>query len=808
MDRELSIGVNGMTCASCVARVEKVISKIDGVKSASVNLANEMATVTFNGKDVPDQVIEVLERAGYPARSEHVSLAIQNMTCASCVGRVEKILTKQPGVTSASVNLATEQAEVMTVSSDVTPLLNALDAAGYPAKLAIDERTLNSERRAAETKEIKGQLQTAALLTLPVFIVEMGGHLVPPLREIFVSFFGQLMLWRIEFLLATLVLVGPGRMFYRRGIPSLLKGAPDMNSLVAMGAGASWFYSSIVTFAPAVVPDEARAVYFEASMVIITLILLGRFFEARAKGRTSAAIESLISLTPTTAQLVVEDREQLVPLESLKVDDVVRIHPGERVPVDGIVVDGGTHVDESMLTGEPVPVQKEIGDEVVGGSINKDGTICIEITATGEKTVLARIVQMVERAQSAKLPIQAMVDRVTNVFVPIVILLALLTAIGWMLWGPGLSYAVVASVSVLIIACPCAMGLATPTSIMVGSGRAAELGVLFRKGDALQRLHEVKVVAFDKTGTLTEGRPEVVTVYAQNRREALHLAAVVEAPSEHPMAHAILREAAALGVPMTGVVDFKNNPGLGVEGIVEGSRVLVGSDRFMIKRGVSIANYEARAASIAQEGQTPFFVAVDGLMTALIGVEDPIKSGARTAISQLHERGLRVAMITGDNSATADSIARRLGIDSVVAEVLPEGKVEAVQRLQEFGPVAFFGDGINDAPALVQADVGIAMGTGTDVAIESADVVLMRGDLKGALAAVRMSRAVMQNIRQNLFWAFAYNVALIPVAAGILYPTFGILLSPMLGAGAMAFSSVFVVSNALRLRSYSAGRKQ
>ncbi len=807
MSRQMTIAVSGMTCAACVARVEKIVGRSEGVDSVSVNLAKETASITYSDNTVPSTVLEVLGQAGYPARVESVSLDVSGMTCAACVGRVEKLLTRQAGIVSAQVNLATETAQIQTVLDDLTPVLDALGKAGYPTQLSSGGRKAVSERKAEEAAAIRSQFTTALLLTLPVFVLEMGGHLFPQVHHWVDMVIGQPMFRRIQFLLATLLMVGPGQGFYRLGIPALFKGSPDMNSLVAMGAGAAWIYSSIVTFAPAFVPLEAQSVYFEASMVIITLILLGRYFEARAKGRTGAAIEALVKLRPTMASVLKDEEEIPTPVERLVPGDILRIRPGERVPVDGVVVDGSSYLDESMLTGEPVPVLKALGDQVIGGTMNTDGSICMEVRAIGANTVLSRIVQMVEQAQIAKLPIQGLVDRITGVFVPVVILIALITATIWMIMGPGVSYAVVAAVSVLIIACPCAMGLATPTSIMVGTGRAAELGILFRRGDALQRLNEVTTVAFDKTGTLTVGHPQVVTVYAENRREALRYAASDEAQSEHPMARAILRDAASNGIQLVKAQSFKSTAGKGVSGIVDSHQVSVGSERFLTENNVSVASYSARAASLAQEGQTPFFVAVDGAMVALIGVEDPIKAGARDAISALQERGMQVAMVTGDNIATAESIARRLGIDTVVAEVLPEGKVDAVRDLQANGPVAFFGDGINDAPALAQADVGVAMGTGTDVAVETADVVLMRGDLSGAVASVRMSRAVMQNIRQNLFWAFAYNIALIPVAAGILYPSFGILMSPMLGASAMAFSSVFVVSNALRLRSYSAGRK-
>ncbi|OUD10145.1 copper-translocating P-type ATPase [Marivivens niveibacter] len=735
-----------------------------------------------------------------------VRFDVEGMSCAACVARVEKILNNNAGIENAAVNLATQTVQFETDLRDLEPVMTQLGAAGYPAKFASADRPMQSEVRELEATEVWQRIVFAGALTIPVFVAEMGGHLFPVIHDWLHGLLTMRGLWVVEFILATVLLAVPGREFFQKGIPALMARAPNMNSLVALGAGAAWLYSTLATFVPVIFPDGALAVYFEAAMMIVTLILLGRYFEARAKGRTGAAIEALIKLRPETANQIVDGEEKTVPIATIRVGDVLRIRPGERVSVDGIVIDGNSLVDESMLTGEPVPVVKDIGDEVIGGTINADGTFCIEVRATGTDTILARIVRMVENAQAEKLPIQATVDKVVGVFVPVIMAISALTALIWLLLGGGLSHAMVAAVSVLIIACPCAMGLATPTSILVGTGRAASLGVLFRKGDALQKLNEVTTVAFDKTGTLTEGQPRVVTIYSQDRREALRFAAAVEAMSEHPMARSILREAAEQGIDIEPVSDFKSHAGMGVEGVVASRRVLIGADRFMQSRSVSIANYQARAASLAQDGQTPFFVAVDGEMFALIGVADPIKSGARDVVTQLQNRGMRVAMITGDNAATADSIARRLGIDLVESEVMPEGKVDAVIALRGNGSIAFFGDGVNDAPALAAADVGIAMGTGTDVAIETADVVLMRGDLNGAVAAIRLSRAVMRNIRQNLFWAFAYNTALVPVAAGILYPGLGVLLSPVLAAAAMAFSSVFVVTNALRLRNYTAGR--
>jgi Cu+-exporting ATPase len=591
-----------------------------------------------------------------------------------------------------------------------------------------------------------------------------------------------------------------------------------MNTLVALGTSAAYGYSVVATFLPGVLPAGAVHVYYEASATIITLILLGKWFEARAKGQTSDAVRALLGLKAETARVVKDGQETEVPIDDVAVGDVVRVRPGEKVPVDGVVVEGTSYVDESMVTGEPVPVEKTDGDEVVGGTVNQAGSLLVETTRVGADTVLAQIVQLVEEAQASRPAIQALADRVVAVFVPVVLVIAALVFAVWLWVGPSpaLTYALVAAVSVLIIACPCAMGLATPVSVMVGTGKAAELGVLFRKGEALQTLSEADVVALDKTGTLTEGRPtltDVALADGANPDEAalIRLVASVEVPSEHPVGAAIVRAAAERGLDVPAASEFEAVPGFGVRGTVEGRRVEVGADRFMARLGVEVGPLAEAARRLAEEGKTPLYAAIDGRLAAAIAVSDPVKATTPAAIDALHRAGLRVAMVTGDNRATAQAVARRLGIDEVLAEVLPADKAEAVRRLQAEGGrdggaahVAFVGDGINDAPALAQADVGVAIGTGTDVAIEAADVVLMRGDLTALVDARALSAATLRNVKQNLFWAFAYNVVLIPVAAGVLYPALGVMLSPVLGAAAMGLSSVFVLTNALRLRRFTA----
>ncbi|MET4633952.1 Cu+-exporting ATPase [Kaistia defluvii] len=742
---------------------------------------------------------------------QELDLAIEGMTCASCVARVEKALSKVPGVSRASVNLATERATILAPAGAVSTaaLEEAVRGIGYDAHAiaATDAPDDMSEKRDAEAAALARSLAIAAALTLPIFIVEMGSHLIPALHHWVMMTLGP---WNnyLQFALTTLVLFGPGLRFFRKGLPALARLAPDMNALVAIGAGAAYLYSTVATFLPGLLPAGTGYVYFEAAAVIVTLVLFGRMLEARAKGRTGAAIRKLVKLRPKTARLLRDGQPVEVELDAVKVGDVLLVRPGDQIPVDGIVSDGSSFVDEAMITGEPVPVEKSVGAAVVGGTINKTGSFSFRAEKVGADTVLAQIIRMVESAQGAKLPIQALVDKVTQWFVPAVMAAALVTFLVWLIFGPepALSFALVNAVAVLIIACPCAMGLATPTSIMVATGRAAEFGVLFRKGDALQTLRDTSIVAIDKTGTLTEGRPGLTDLTAVNPSErdfVLRLAAAVEGRSEHPIGIALVAAAKESRLDLPAVTNFEAVPGYGVRAEADGNAVAVGADRFMAKLGLDVSGFAAESTRLGNEGRSPLYVAIDGKLAAILAIADPVKPSSAAAVAALHKLGRRVVMVTGDNRATAEAIARKLGIDEVLAEVLPDGKVEAVERLKARGAkVAFVGDGINDAPALAAADVGIAIGTGTDVAIESADVVLMSGDVGGVVKAIGLSEATIRNIKENLFWAFAYNAALIPIAAGALYPAFGWLLSPMLAAGAMAMSSVFVVGNALRLKRY------
>ncbi|WP_320188530.1 heavy metal translocating P-type ATPase (plasmid) [Agrobacterium rosae] len=804
-------GIEGMSCASCVVRVEKAIAAVPGVASAIVNLATERATVTYNEVVPTEAVLQAIEKAGYEPKLETRELGVEGMTCASCVSRVEKALKSVQGVRQATVNLATEKATVRVVSGTSTLVLeDAVRAAGYEVRriTAVRSTDNDEDRRDREANRLTMSLALSAALTLPLFVLEMGSHFIPALHDWIMVNIGMGNNLVIQFVLATAVLFGPGLRFFRKGVPNLLHWTPDMNSLVVLGTSAAWGYSVVATFLPGILPPGTANVYYEAAAVIVTLILLGRTLEARAKGKTSQAIKHLIGLQAKTAH--VKRGEDFVEIEigAVSLGDIVRIRPGEKVPVDGRLVDGGSYVDESMITGEPVPVKKSAGDDVVGGTINKTGSFTFEATKIDADTLLAQIIKMVEAAQGSKLPIQALVDRVTGWFVPAVIAAAALTFLAWLLFGPSpaLTFALINAVAVLIIACPCAMGLATPTSIMVGTGRAAELGILFRKGEALQTLRDVDVVALDKTGTLTKGKPELIDFVVSDgfdRAETLRLVAGLETQSEHPIAEAIVAAAKADGLSLSDVSDFEAAPGYGVSGRIDGRTVLVGADRSMTKSGIDVSAFSAQAAALGDAGKSPLYAAIDGRLAAIIAVADPIKDTTPQAIKTLHALGLKVAMITGDNRRTAQAIARQLDIDEVVAEVLPDGKVEAVRKLRSGGrKVAFIGDGINDAPALSEADIGLAVGTGTDIAIESADVVLMSGDLNGVPRAIAISKATIRNIRQNLFWAFAYNVSLVPVAAGVLYPVNGTLLSPILAAGAMGLSSVFVLANALRLRRF------
>jgi Cu+-exporting ATPase len=813
----ISIPVTGMSCASCVRRVERTLSGKEGVAEASVNFATEKASVTYEpAATSPDKLIGAIRDAGYGADVREVTFEVKGMTCASCVGRVERVLKKVPGVLEASVNLANERATVEYLAGEVEPreLEKAVEGAGYGV-IREDERSSVADSHERDYRKLRTHFLLAAALTAMILVGSLP-HMFEFMLPIPAGWLNLGLL-----LLATPVQLWAGWRFYRGAWAALKHGQANMNTLVVMGTSAAYLYSVVATLAPQLFAAGRAEVYFDTSALIITLILLGRLLEARAKGRTNEAIKKLARLQAKTARVVRDEEEVDVPVENVEIGDIVVVRPGEKIAVDGLVLSGESAVDESMITGESIPVTKREGDEVIGATMNTSGSFRFEATKVGEDTALHQIMRMVEEAQGSKAPIQRLADRVSGVFVPAVIGVAAATFVIWLIVGPepALTFALLNAVAVLIIACPCAMGLATPTSIMVGTGKGAESGILIRGGEAFEAAHKLDTVVLDKTGTLTRGTPELTDVVVEDgarEEELLRLLASAERASEHPVGEAIVRGAKYRGLPLSEVEAFEAVSGGGIRARVEGREVLVGSRRFLSEAGVFEDGLAPRGEELAREGKTPIFVAMDGKPAGLVAVADVVREESREAIGRLNSLGLEVAMLTGDNRRTAEAIARELGVDRVVAEVRPEDKAAEVKRLQAEGKiVGMVGDGINDAPALAQADVGISIGTGTDVAMEAADLTLISGDVRGVARAISLSKATVRNIEQNLFWAFAYNVALIPVAAGVLYPLFSEgnvpevlrpffgeygFLNPVLAAAAMALSSVTVLSNALRLR--------
>ena len=789
-DLSLSFGVSGLNCASCVGRAEAALTALPGARDVRVNLANHSARIA--GVTSAD-AIKALADAGYPAQISQVRLTIPKMSCGSCVGRIEAAALAQPDVVKAEARLPTHEL-IADVLGDDTGLRAALAAAGYPADTPQEQ--VSETAPVDPTVPLLRRFVLSALLTLPVFILEMGSHMIPAFHHWIAAHIGMSTSHSIQLALTALVLAGPGAGFFRRGIPGLLKARPDMDALVALGAGSAFAFSALAVLAPGVLPPAG--VYFEAAAVIVTLILLGRWLEARAKGHTGDAVRRLLGLRPDMAEVERNGTFATVPLDQVRVGDILRVRPGGRIAVDGEVSEGATYIDESMLTGEPIPALKRPGDSLSAGTLCTTGSLTYRATHVGSDTVLARITALTEAAQAARLPVEALVNRITARFVPVVMSIAVIAFALWFAFA-GLGPAVVAGVSVLIIACPCAMGLATPMSIMVGTGRAAELGVLFHKGAALQRLQDVRVIAFDKTGTLTLGAPSVTQSAGEDTDLMVRLAAGVEQFSEHPIARAIT--AATDEVP-SDVSDFDASLGAGAQAMVEGKQVVIGNAAMLERANIPLsAPWMAKAKEWSHTGATPVHVAVDGAHMGVLAISDQLRSGANQTIAALKATGRKIALISGDAEATADHVARTLGIDHVVANVRPDGKVAAIEALRAVhGPVAFVGDGINDAPALAAADVGLAVNGANDAAIEAADVVMMSPEPAAVLRALSISAATLRNIRQNLGWAFGYNALLIPVAAGLLVPLGGPQLSPLLAALAMALSSVFVVTNALRLR--------
>ncbi len=821
--RSVSLPVSGMSCAACARRVEKALSGTAGVSAANVNFATEKAAVEYDpASGSLGALVGAVEGAGYGVERRKASFGVSGMSCASCVGRVERALRGVPGVLDAGVNLATERATVEYLPGAVgrRGLEEAVEGAGYDV-VREEEEEPSEDAGAREYGRLRRSFLVAAALTVLILVGSLP-HMIGFVTPIPMAWLNLALL-----ALATPVQFWAGWRFYRGAWGALRHGQANMNTLVVVGTSAAYLYSAVATLAPGVfVGGMGADVYFDTSALIVTLILLGRLLEARARGRTNEAIKRLAGLQARTARVVRGQgpgEEKDIPVEDVAVGDVVVVRPGEKVPVDGRVVAGESAVDEAMITGEPIPVLKRPGDEVIGATINTSGSFRFEAEKVGEETALYQIMRMVEEAQGTKAPIQRLADRISGVFVPVVMVIATVTFLVWLLFGPepAFTFALLNFVAVLIIACPCAMGLATPTSIMVGTGKGAESGILVKGGEALEAAHGLTTVVLDKTGTLTRGKPELTDVIVTNGlpdKELLRLVASAERTSEHPLGEAIVRGARERGLALAGTEEFRAASGGGVRARVEGRAVLVGNRRFLEESGVvedGLVLAEP-AEELAEAGKTPMFVAVDGEVAGLVAVADAVKEESREAVERLHALGLEVAMITGDNKRTAGAVARELGIDRVLAEVRPEDKAAEVRRLQEGGErVGMVGDGINDAPALAQADVGVAIGTGADVAMEAADLTLISGDVRGVARAIKLSKATVRNIKQNLFWAFAYNVALIPVAAGVLYPLFadgtapGALrpflgeygfLNPVLAAAAMALSSVTVVSNALRLR--------
>ncbi len=806
----VQIPVRGMSCAACVKAVEKALVHLPGVESATVNFATETATVRFDPDNVSLLLLcDTVRDAGYAAGLENRTFPVRGISCASCVEKIEKALRSLPGVVTASVNFVTEEVTVTYLPSktDFDDMRQVLTPLGYdlPAGERGPDLLEREERARAEAYALlKRRWRIGLLLAIPILVLDHGAlvgmnHIFPISRDVNAY---------LQFLFCTPIQFYVGFPFYRSALRAARHRTTNMNTLIAVGTSAAYFYSLATTFFPHAftLSGYSAEVYYETAAAIIVLILTGRILEARARGRTSEAVRKLMGLTPKTAHVRRGGEEVEVPIEQVVVSDRVVVRPGERVPVDGVVREGTSTVDESMVTGESVPVEKSPGEPVTGGTINLSGTFDFEALAVGKETVLARIVEMVRRAQGAKPPISHLADKVAGIFVPAVMVTALLTFLIWFRIGPEprLTYALLAFVSVLIIACPCSLGLATPTSIMVGTGAGAEAGILIRQGAALEMAGKVDTVVFDKTGTLTTGVPHLTDLFPSkgtDERELLRFAAAVEQGSEHPLAKAVLEAAKSKGISIPKATGFEALTGFGVRAVVEGREVLLGNEAMMQEQGVTPEGDTTILQRLAAEGKTPMIVAVKKKVRGVIAVADILKAGAPRDLAKLREMGLKVIMMTGDRRETALAIAREAGLDDVLAEVLPGDKAYEVKRLQKEGKkVAMVGDGINDAPALVQADVGIAMGTGTDIAIESADIILMGEGLAPVAMAVRLSRATLRNIKQNLFWAFAYNVILIPLAAGVLYPFFGVLLSPVFAAAAMGLSSVTVVSNALRLR--------
>ena len=827
--KQVTLPISGMTCAACVMHVEGGLKDVPGVENAMVNLANERATVQFDPEQTNiDKMVAAVRDVGYDVVVDKITLPIGGMTCAACVMHVENGLKSVPGVLNVAVNLATERATVEMVPGAVTiaDLKHAVEEVGYEvldvsgeaAQLVDRERELREEERQREWRD----LVIGIIFTAPLFVLAMSRDILHALmiRDVLPWLFGWKQFDWLLFALATPVQLFVGWSYHRGAFKSLRARAPNMDVLISLGTNAAYWFSVLILVAGLFGVKIDSHVYFESAAVIITLIKLGKYLEAHAKGQTSEAIKNLMKLQAKTARVERDGQEIEIAVEQVRVGDIVSVRPGEKISVDGVIVAGSSSVDESMITGESLPVEKTLGDSVIGATINKMGAFKFEARKVGKETALAQIIRLVEDAQGSKAPIQRLADQIAAVFVPIVVALALATFAVWFLIGGSFANAFVNFVAVLIIACPCALGLATPTAIMVGTGKGAENGVLIRSGGALETAHKVTAIMLDKTGTLTQGAPAVMDVVARSKFQVqrsnlepatlnperfLQLVASAEKNSEHPLGQAIVKHAQDAGLTLNEPTEFGAVSGHGVRARVDGYDILVGNTKLMSDSNIALDGLEISASQLADEGKTAMFAAIDGRAVGLIAVADTLKPNARAAVAALKNLGLKVYMLTGDNPRTAAAIAKQVGIDHYFAEVLPGQKAAKVKELQEQGEhVAMVGDGINDAPALAQANIGIAIGTGTDVAMQAAEITLISGDLRGVVTAIALSKQTIRTIKGNLFWAFIYNILGIPIAAGVLYPFFGLLLNPMISAAAMAFSSVFVVTNSLRLRNFRA----
>ena len=808
MNKTYKIG--GMTCSACANRVERGIKKMDGMKDANVNLTTEVLTVNFDENKISSEDVEKkVEALGYSVikNIKTHTYKVEGMTCAVCAGRVEKVTKKIEGVQNSVVNLTTENISI-TVDDDIVTygdIKRAVEKAGY--KLIRDEEKDSKEKKLNDKDKLLRRLIFSCIFTIPLLIVTMGHMIGMPLPKIINPMVNPMNFAVFQLILTVPVMV-IGYKFYLIGFKNLIKLSPNMDSLIAVGTSAAFLYSVFGMYKIASGDTSyAMHLYFEAAVTILTLITLGKYLEAISKGKISEAIKKLMGLVPKTATIIRNNNEIVIPIDEVIVGDIILVKPGEKLPVDGEVIEGTTSIDESMLTGESIPVEKTIGSNVIGASINKAGFIKYKATKVGKDTALAQIIKLVEDAQGSKAPIAKMADIISSYFVPIVIGLAILSSVAWLISGETPVFALTIFISVLVIACPCALGLATPTAIMVGTGKGAENGVLIKGGEALEITHKIDTIVFDKTGTITEGKPIVTDILTKgkDKNELLALAASAEKGSEHPLGEAIVRDAVEKGINLMKLDSFNAVPGHGIQVVINGDNILLGNLKLMKENSIDIGVFQSESDRLAEEGKTPMYISINNSLEGIIAVADTVKPSSIKAIESLHNMGIKVAMITGDNKKTANAIAKQVGIDIVLSEVLPEDKANEVKKLQdENRKVAMVGDGINDAPALAQANIGIAIGSGTDVAMESADIVLMRSDLMDVITAIKLSKATIRNIKQNLFWAFGYNILGIPVAMGVLHIFGGPLLNPMIAAAAMSLSSVSVLANALRLKNFKA----